>query len=74
MSQIVAVTLNNLRALPARWGIAIVIIIGVAGVVAVLTSVMTMSLGLTATASSNGWTRAVTKGSGKRISEAVSAC
>ncbi len=65
MRQIIAITLNNLRALPSRWGISLVIVIGVAGVVAVLTSVMTMSFGLTDTATKTareGWAMIIRKG------------
>jgi putative ABC transport system permease protein len=45
-SQSIAVTAVNLRALPARFASSLVIVIGIAGVVAVLISMLSMSLGL----------------------------
>lgn len=45
LSQIVAVTAVNLRSIPERLGNSLVVVIGVAGVVAVLTSVLAMSSG-----------------------------
>jgi putative ABC transport system permease protein len=47
--QIAAVTAMNLRSIPRRLGNSFVIVIGVAGVVAVLISVLAMSLGFRAT-------------------------
>lgn len=44
--QIGAVTLMNLRSLPQRLGTSAVIVIGIAGVVAVLVSVLAMSTGM----------------------------
>src|SRR5687767_5485273 len=44
-TQIVAVTGVNLRTLPQRPGSSLVIVIGIAGVVAVLISMLSMSLG-----------------------------
>lgn len=44
-SQIVAVTAVNLRSIPQRLGNSLVVVIGVAGVVAVMTSVLAMSSG-----------------------------
>lgn len=40
VSQIIAVTAMNLRSIPQRPGNSLVVVIGVAGVVAVLTSVV----------------------------------
>lgn len=54
VSQIVEITLVNLRSLPSRLGSSLVICIGIAGVVAVLTSVLAMSRGLTSTLTSAG--------------------
>jgi putative ABC transport system permease protein len=45
MRQMLAVTLLNLRNLPQRWGSSFVIIIGIAGVVAVLISVLALATG-----------------------------
>ncbi len=44
--QIGAVTAMNLRSLPQRVGTSLVIVIGIAGVVAVLISVLAMSTGM----------------------------
>ena len=63
--QALSITLTNLRALPARWGSAVVVVIGVAGVVAVLTSVLTMAIGLTNTTvggAREGWAVVVRDG------------
>ena len=49
LTQIAAVTAMNLRSIPRRLGNSLVIVIGVAGVVAVLISVLAMSLGFRAT-------------------------
>ncbi|NKC00777.1 MAG: FtsX-like permease family protein [Pseudomonadales bacterium] len=65
MKQILAITLNNLSSLPHRWGVSIVIIIGVAGVVAVLTSVLAMSTGLRSAGlntAQDGWAIVIRKG------------
>jgi putative ABC transport system permease protein len=48
-AQILAVTAMNLRSIPKRLGNSLVIVIGIAGVVAVLISVLAMSLGFRAT-------------------------
>ena len=48
VTQIVAVTALNLRTLPHRLGSSLVIVIGIAGVVAVLTSMLSMSVGFRA--------------------------
>jgi putative ABC transport system permease protein len=48
-AQTLAVTALNLRSIPQRLGNSLVIVIGIAGVVAVLISVLAMSLGFRAT-------------------------
>jgi putative ABC transport system permease protein len=52
--QIAAVTAMNLRSLPARAQSSLVIVVGIAGVVAVLISVLSLSTGLTKTLSNTG--------------------
>jgi putative ABC transport system permease protein len=52
--QISAVTLMNFKSLPHRVGTSIVIVIGIAGVVAVLVSVLAMSTGMLATMEHSG--------------------
>lgn len=52
--QIGAVTAMNFKSLPHRVGTSIVIVIGIAGVVAVLVSVLAMSTGMLATMESSG--------------------
>jgi putative ABC transport system permease protein len=47
LKQIVAVSLMNLRSLPQRMASSCVVVVGIAGVVGVLVSVMAMSRGLT---------------------------
>jgi putative ABC transport system permease protein len=54
LNQIVAVTAVNLRSLPQRLGTSLVIVIGIAGVVAVLVSVLAMSVGMIKTMQSGG--------------------
>jgi putative ABC transport system permease protein len=54
LSQIVAVSLMNLRCLPQRIGASSVVIVGIAGVVAVLVSVLAMSTGLVKTLRASG--------------------
>jgi putative ABC transport system permease protein len=54
LRQIAAVSLMNLRSLPQRIGASSVVVIGVAGVVAVLVSVLAMSTGLVKTLQSAG--------------------
>ena len=54
MNQISAITLANLRTIPSRLGISLVIVVGLAGVVAVLTSLMAMSNGLSSTLLATG--------------------
>ena len=52
--QIVAVTTMSLRSIPGRWGSSGVIVIGIAGVVGVLVSVLAMSVGFQKTLSATG--------------------
>ena len=47
--QTFAITLMNLRSLPARIGPSLVIVVGIAGVVAVLVSLLSMAKGFSAT-------------------------
>ena len=49
LSQIFAITGVNLKSIPERWGPSLVIIIGLAGVVAVFTALLAMSAGFSAT-------------------------
>jgi putative ABC transport system permease protein len=63
--QILAVAAMNLRSVPQRLGNSLVIVIGVAGVVAVLISVLAMSLGFRATVKGDARTdRAIVLGRG----------
>lgn len=52
--QIGSVTMMNLRSLPQRVGTSLVIVIGIAGVVAVLVSVLAMSTGMIKTMKNTG--------------------
>lgn len=54
LRQIGAVTLMNLRSLPQRIGTSLVIVIGIAGVVGVLVSVLAMSTGMIKTMRNTG--------------------
>ena len=54
LKQIIAVTAMNLQALPQRLGGASVVVIGIAGVVAVLVSVLAMATGFRATVNNTG--------------------
>lgn len=54
LRQMGAVTLMNLRSLPQRVGTSLVIVIGIAGVVGVLVSVLAMSTGMIRTMSNSG--------------------
>lgn len=49
LNQILAISALNLRSIPQRWGPSLVIIIGLAGVVAVFTALLAMAQGFTAT-------------------------
>jgi putative ABC transport system permease protein len=52
--QIGAVTVMNLRSVPQRWGTSLVIVVGIAGVVAVLISVLAMATGFRQTVAGSG--------------------
>lgn len=54
LNQILAITLLNLRSLGSRFGASLVIVIGIAGVVAVLTALLAMAKGFEATLGSTG--------------------
>ena len=54
LNQIFAVTALNLRSIGARLGSSLVIVIGIAGVVGVLTSLLAMSKGFEATLGATG--------------------
>jgi putative ABC transport system permease protein len=54
LNQVAAVTSVNLRSLPQRIGTSLVIVIGIAGVVAVLVSVLAMSVGMIKTMQNSG--------------------
>jgi putative ABC transport system permease protein len=54
LAQIAAITLMNLRNLPSRVGTSLVVVVGIAGVVGVLVSVLAMSEGFRHTLASTG--------------------
>jgi putative ABC transport system permease protein len=54
ISQILALTAMNLRSIPQRLGNSLVIVVGIAGVVAVLISVLAISLGFRTTIEGDG--------------------
>jgi putative ABC transport system permease protein len=54
LSQILAITGLNLRSVPHRWGPSLVIIIGLAGVVAVFTALLAMAQGFSTTLRDSG--------------------
>jgi len=54
LNQITTITLMNLRAIPQRLGTSFVIVIGIAGVVAVLVSVLAMATGFSKTMAGTG--------------------
>ncbi|MFY2762905.1 ABC transporter permease [Arenimonas sp. MALMAid1274] len=56
INQILAITGLNLRSIPQRWGPSLVIIIGLAGVVAVFTALLAMAQGFQATLKDAGRT------------------
>jgi putative ABC transport system permease protein len=75
LQQTLAVTLMGLRGLPARAGTSLVIVVGIAGVVAVLVSVLAMSVGFKRTVAGTGQAdRAIVLrgGSGAELSSALS--
>jgi putative ABC transport system permease protein len=49
LKQILAITAMNLRSIPQRWGASLVIVIGLAGVVAVFTALLAMANGFAST-------------------------
>lgn len=49
LGQIVQVTAANLRAVPARWGASLVVVLGMAGVVAVMVALLAMAEGFAQT-------------------------
>jgi len=53
-SQILEITLMNLRTLPQRWSSSLVIVVGVAGVVAVLVALLSMAEGFASTLQRTG--------------------
>jgi len=72
MRQTAAITAINLQSIPQRIGTSLVICVGIAGVVAVLTTVLAMATGLKATlASAARADRAIVIGSGS-LAEALS--
>ena len=72
MRQTVAITAINLQSIPQRIGTSLVICVGIAGVVAVLTTVLAMATGLKATlANAAREDRAIVLGSGS-LAEALS--
>ncbi len=54
LSQILAITGLNLRSVPQRWGPSLVIVIGLAGVVAVFTALLAMAQGFATTLQDSG--------------------
>jgi len=54
LRQIIAITLLSLRSIPERWGPSLVIIVGLAGVVAVFTALLAMAEGFQSTLKSTG--------------------
>src|SRR5215467_6540593 len=54
LNQIVQITLINLRNVPSRLGTSLVVVVGIAGVVGVLVSVLAMAEGFRHTLASTG--------------------
>ena len=54
LNQVVQITLINLRTIPSRLGTSLVVVVGIAGVVGVLVSVLAMAEGFRHTLSSTG--------------------
>ncbi|MEQ1440044.1 ABC transporter permease [Fontimonas sp. SYSU GA230001] len=54
LRQIAAVTAMNVRSIPSRLGTSLVIVIGIAGVVGVMTALLSMAAGFQATLASTG--------------------
>lgn len=53
-SQIFAITGVNLKSIPQRWGAALIIVVGLAGVVAVFTALLAMREGFSSTLAASG--------------------
>jgi putative ABC transport system permease protein len=58
LSQVLAITGINLKSIPQRWAPSLVIVIGLAGVVAVFTTLLAMATGFEATLKATGRTDA----------------
>jgi len=54
MTQTLQLILINLKSVPSRWGATLVIVVGLAGVVGVVTALQSMSAGMVATLRSTG--------------------
>jgi putative ABC transport system permease protein len=54
LRQIREIVAMNLQSIPQRWGASLVIVVGIAGVVAVLVAMLSMSAGLTRTLGTTG--------------------
>lgn len=54
LRQVREIVAMNLQSIPQRWGASLVIVVGIAGVVAVLVAMLSMSAGLTRTLGSTG--------------------
>lgn len=54
LSQIIAISGVNLKSIPQRWSLSLVIVIGLAGVVAVFTALLAMSEGFRTTLAASG--------------------
>jgi putative ABC transport system permease protein len=72
LSQASAITAINLRSIPQRLGTSLVICVGIAGVVAVLVTVLAMSTGLQSTIASAGRTDRAIVLRGGALAEALS--
>lgn len=55
-TQTIAITSLNLKSIPERWGASLVIVVGLAGVVAVFTALLAMAMGFESTLKSTGRT------------------
>jgi putative ABC transport system permease protein len=58
LSQVFAITGLNLKSIPQRWAPSLVIVVGLAGVVAVFTALLAMATGFASTLEANGRTDA----------------
>ncbi len=57
LSQMLAITGINIRSIPQRWAPSLVIVIGLAGVVAVFTALLAMATGFESTLKATGRSR-----------------